>query len=427
MTSTPLDSTWYFTPTTPLQINSVAINDDGSRCAFGSSFERGSGDFYTYLFDGDGNQIWQKPIANSTSYQGVFWVAVSGDGHYFASGGETSNSEDTSNSQPGYLQAFAANTGNELLNINLYARVNQVSLSEDGQYLAACYGHTVEIFQLDQTGSQYNSIFKDNLISFGINSCVISRDGTAVIASCIHYTDDDSDATDMQQTSNENTTVTTGQIISYTINGSNVSKTGVCSLDTGCMRVAVTDSGQFYAASLHDGSCVMLHAENPNKIEWQCKPDNPELSLAYAVDITQTDEGDVFVACGANLDSKINGGYLYLVKSERMVYDSQGAYPKPYFSGVIQWSTTIQYGVNPGVSLDKNATHVTATDGKPDGQTVKESAGSFYLFSTDTGALVWKHDTSMMNWPMMLARDGKSVIGGSDDGSVYYWKLDPSS
>jgi len=36
---------------------------------------------------------------------------------------------------------------------------------------------------------------------------------------------------------------------------------------------------------------------------------------------------------------------------------------------------------------------------------------------------VWKQDTSLMNWPMMLAADGKSVFGGSDNGSVFYWKL----
>ncbi|MCF6301542.1 MAG: hypothetical protein L3J52_10570, partial [Proteobacteria bacterium] len=77
----------------------------------------------------------------------------------------------------------------------------------------------------------------------------------------------------------------------------------------------------------------------------------------------------------------------------------------------------------PGVLMDLNATYVSATDGKPDGKTISESSGSFYLFSADTGELVWKYDTPMMNWPMMLARDGKSVFGGSDDGSVYYWKL----
>ncbi len=416
MTSNPLDSTWYFTPENPLQINSVAISHDGSRCAFGSSFERGSGEFYTYLFDGSGNQLWKKTISSGTAYQGVFWVALSGNGQYVASGGETSDSKGL-NTKPGYLQAFAADSGDELLNINLYSRVNQVSLSDDGQYLAVCYGHTIEIYQLNTAGTAYYSIFKEQSATYSINSCVISSNGSTVVASGIHYSDDN-----QQVKASQDATSTTGQIFSYTISNENVQPIGTCDLPTGCMRVAVVDNGQIWAASLHDGSCVLVHSLKPTELAWQCKPDNPDLSLAYAVDITRTEMGDVFVACGANLNSKINGGFLYLVKSVRMVYEDE-AYPAPYFKGIIQWSTDIKFGVNPGVSLDKNAQYVTATDGKPDGQTVKESAGSFYLFEAADGHQIWRHDTTMMNWPMALAQDGSSVIGGSDNGSVYYWKL----
>ncbi|MEZ5472428.1 MAG: WD40 repeat domain-containing protein [Marinicella sp.] len=416
------NATWQFTPTTPLQINSVSISDDGTRCAFGSSFERGSGTFYTYLFDDQGNQLWKQPISSGETYQGVFWVAVSGDGQFVASGGETSDSKDKNNLEPGYLQAFAADSAQVLLNINLYSRINQVSLSHDGQYLAVCYGHTIEIYQLNEAATAYASIFKDTSTSYSINSCVISHDGSTVVASGIQYADDNN-STPSNDATTSSTTSTCGQIVSYSINNGTVSPMGQCTLDsTGCMRVAVTDNGQIWAASLHDGSCVLVHSLKPNELAWQCKPDQSDLSLAYAVDVTQTDMGDVYVACGANLDSKINGGFLYLVKSVRMVYADDG-YPEPYFKGIIQWSTPIQFGVNPGVSLDKNATYVTATDGKPDGQTVKESAGSFYLFEAATGTLIWQQNTNMMNWPMMLAQDGGSVIGGSDNGSVYYWSL----
>ena len=105
MTTNPSDPKWSIIPP---QINSVSISDDGSRCAFGSSYERGSGDFFTFLYNGEGNLIWKKPIINGQkTYQGVFWVSVSGDGNYVASGGETVNTKlDSSNTTPGFLQAY---------------------------------------------------------------------------------------------------------------------------------------------------------------------------------------------------------------------------------------------------------------------------------------------------------------------------------
>jgi len=415
----------------PPQINSVSISDDGSRCVYGSSYERGDGYFFTYLYDNEGNLIWKKPIAdNQKTYQGVFWVDISGDGKYVASGGETIDTQkNPSAPSPGFLQAYEASTGTELLNITLNARINQVSLSKDGMYLAVCYGKTLEVYQLQQASSpeestkKYLSIYTSTSSQYNINSCVISRNGSTVVASGISYEDGiDSLACSAK---NADQTTTTGKVFSYSINDEAVTPSGSCELNTGCMRVAITDTGQNWAASLHDGSCVLFNHANPNEKEWQCTPNNPNLMLAYAVDITQTDTGEIYIACGANLWGSGSGGLLYLVKSYPAVYDETTkklGYPPPQNIGVIQWSADIQYVVNPGVSMDKNATYVTATDGKPDGQTINESAGSFYLFKASDGSMVWQHNTSMMNWPMMLSQDGNSVIGGSDDGSFYFWQ-----
>ncbi|MCW8869963.1 MAG: hypothetical protein OQK49_04600 [Proteobacteria bacterium] len=435
MTQKPLNSTWMFTPENPTQINSVAISDDGSRCVFGSSFERGEGQFYTYLFDGEGQKRQKKAIAEGISYQGVFWVDVSGDGRFYATGGETQNPEPSKKShlpkptQPGFLQAYAAGSGDCLLNVTRSDRINQVSLSQDGQYLAVCYGHTVEVFRL--SGTTYQSIFKHQTPDFSINSCEISGNGKTVVTSGIHYADDNQqtlfqsrlEATD----SSSATQATSGQINAYEINGSSVSTMGSCDVDTGCMRVAVLNNGSQWAVSMHDGSCGLVLANKAATLEWRCRPNISNLELAYAVAITRTEQGDVFVACGANQKNSDAGGLLYLVQSVRMVYDkdNNSNYPPTYFKGVIQWSHDTEFGVNPGVSMDKNGHYVTATDGKPKGKTVKESKGNFYLFNVQNGHQLWQHQTDMMNWPMQLAQNGQSVIGGSDNGSVYYWKLDP--
>jgi hypothetical protein len=430
MPVTPSEPKWS---SIPPQINSVAISDDGSRCVYGTSYERGSGDFFTFLYDGNGNLLWKQPIVkNKKTYQGVFWVAISGNGQFVASGGETVDTQvDKNNPTPGFLQAFDAATGTELLNITLSARINQVSLSQSGEYLAVCYGKTVEVFKLikgiinpGEYKYSYEPMQQFTSATYDINSCVISRDGCTVVASGIAYSDDNTEG-QLKPTSHSTATTTTGKVFSYTVNNSTVSVLGSCELTSGSMRVAVTDTGQYWTASLHDGSCMLFNQSNPNSEAWQCTPDIQNLMLAYAVDITQTDTGDVYVACGANLSGLGDGGVLYLVKSTttgKTDPSEHSATDNAACAGVVQWTQNIQYGVNPGVSMDKNATYVTATDGKPDGQTINESAGSFYLFTAATGDLIWQKNTYMMNWPMMLSRDSSSVIGGSDDGSFYYWQ-----
>ena len=432
MSTNPSSPAWTLPPA---QVNSVAISDDGTRCVYGSSYERGKGYFYTYLYDGQGNRLWKKPIvADQTTYQGVFWVDISGDGAFVASGGETVNPKDDPTCKtPGFLQMFVASTG-EIIHSSTYpARINQVSLSQDGQYLAVCYGYSLEIFQLNNDKNGYTSIFTHTSATHNINSCVISRDGNTVVAAGIAYADGAELACRSQKSLGE--TTTTGQVISFSVNEGVVSKLAETSTSTGCMRVAIVESGLFWAASLHDGSCVMYGLESfagiPSvKQYWQFKPVNPNLELAYAVDITQTEIGEIFVACGANLyaadPGTDPGGILYLVQANRLVYDGDEAgdvdYPPPNYSATLKWSTNIQYGVNPGVSLDRNATYVTATDGKPVGQTVVESSGNFYMYQVNTGDQLFQQPTFMMNWPMQLSRDGQSAIGASDDGTVYYWQ-----
>lgn len=432
MSTNPSTPLWTLPPA---QINSVAISDDGTKCVYGSSYERGKGYFYTYLYDGQGNRLWKKPIvADQTTYQGVFWVDISGDGAFVASGGETVNPKDEPDyPTPGFLQMFVASTG-EIIHSSTYpARINQVSLSQDGKYLAVCYGFSLEVFQLNGDKNGYTSIFTHTSASYNINSCVISRDGNTVVAAGIKYSDDTALASRSQMPLGE--TTTTGQVFSFSVNDGVVSQLAETPTATGCMRVAVVESGLFWAASLHDGSCVMYGLESfagiPSvKQYFQFKPNNPNLELAYAVDITQTEIGDIFVACGANLHAAVPGvdpgGILYLVHAVRLDYQADEAegldYPPPNYSATLKWSTNVQFGVNPGVSMDRNATYVTATDGKPVGKTVVESSGSFYMYDAATGDQLFKQPTFMMNWPMKLSRDGQHAIGASDDGTVYYWQ-----
>jgi hypothetical protein len=155
---------------------------------------------------------------------------------------------------------------------------------------------------------------------------------------------------------------------------------------------------------------------------WQYQPDVQNLSVAYGFAITETSAGRVVLACGANLYTASPapvppppGGYVYVVES---VPDGNSEAPK------FCWGSTLAYSANPGVSLDREAHNVTATDGKPSDETpgqVSEEPGNFYLFDGASGARLWSYATPVMNWPMVITPDASRVFGGSDDGSVYFW------
>jgi len=209
-----------------------------------------------------------------------------------------------------------------------------------------------------------------------------------------------------------------GQVYCFEVSGTDVNDHGYCKLYTGGLRVAIVDSGDFWAVSLHDGSCMQFHRDKSHQWEWHYTPDCDGLKLAYAVDITQTDAGKVYVACGANVDGQSYGGLLYMLESKKHDHDHHEEH-----KAELQWTAKTTLPINPGVSLDLNAQYVTATVGKPKPGSSHESAGGFYLYSGSTGEEQWHYKTKLMNWPMMLARDASSVFCGSDDGSVYYWTL----
>jgi hypothetical protein len=343
-------------------------------------------------------------------------VDISGDGQWAASGGETVDYHENPDApSPGFLQAFKADSGEVIMNLCKPSRINQVSLSQNGQYLAVCYGKTVEIFKLHK-GIQnpgeyvweYQSIFTHTATTNDINSCVISRDGSTVVAAAINWDANKSGSSVTPK----------GAILAFSISDLTVSTLGDCALSTaGPIQVAVTENGSHWAASLHDGSCVLVSQSSPGATVWHYTPTPATgytLDLAYAVAIGINGAGNALVACGANLSGGTNGGLLYLVENV-----SGTATP--------QWQQELSFGANPGVSMDHSTTYVTATDGKPVGQTTAESAGNLYLFKVADGTTVIQQPTFMMNWPMQIAYDGSAVIGASDDGTVYYWQAPYSS
>ena len=110
--------------------------------------------------------------------------------------------------------------------------------------------------------------------------------------------------------------------------------------DAGPMRVAITENGECFGASLHDGSCIVYRPNNTLAPVWQYTPDVQNLSLAYAIDMTLNENGQLYVACGANLYDSENGGYLYVLTSR---------WQDDHYIPVKLWDAELEYAANPGV------------------------------------------------------------------------------
>jgi hypothetical protein len=407
---TPPPPTWTATPTPGLQLNSVAVSPDGALALTGTSNEFSTGQFGFYCYNGAGALVWQVPVTGANATQGVFWVAVSANKAYAAAGGESADGV-------GFLTICRAGDGTVLFSDgDLPGRVNQLSFSDDGRLLLAGFSDALRLYRVQPDGTFGLRSIAAVDSQFDCTSALLAADGSRAWLAAINY----------------NTQPYTGLVESIDIKGGLFAIVTRYPLSTGAMRIAVTADGRYAAASLHGGGCALFGADQAGTPKWTYTPTLPNLSLAYAVGITQTLAGSVVVACGTNQENS-EAGYLYVVDS--VPSTSQIAVPAQW-TPKLRWTAALEYSANPGVCLDREATRVTATDGKPKEKTphgapprtftditISESPGNFYLYDGTTGARLWQYPTKIMNWPMAITPDGAVALGGSDDGSLYYWKL----
>lgn len=368
---------WQKTPQTGLQVNSVAVSPDGQLTVGGTSSEFGSGQFNFYGYDATGQQLWSVPVTAANVTQGIFWVAVSDDKRFAACGGETSKT-------CGFLCILDASTGSILFqDNNLPARVNQLTFSSDGTLLLADFQHEVRLYHY-ASGSTVAPVwsFSDAMAltaGFSSYSAVLAPDGSRVWVGAINY---------------NVKPVYTGLVQQIVLDNGKLGAVTSYPQAQGVMRVVTTPDGAYAAAALHDGSCAFFQAVQPGTA-FVYKPALTGLNIAYAIAITETPAKELVIVVGAN---QSEAGVLYRVDAEQTASDIANY---PIWGPVLKWSKPVQYAVNPGVTLDKAATLVSATDGKPDessgGSNQKESPGNFYLFDACSGQQLWQYGTKLMN------------------------------
>jgi hypothetical protein len=335
--------------------------------------------------------------------QGIFWVAVSDDKRFAACGGETSKT-------CGFLCILDASNGAVLFkDEQLPARVNQLTFSSDGSLLLADFQHELRLYQFAASITAAPAWSQSDRLAlttgFSSYSAVLAANGSRVWVGAIDY---------------NVKPVYTGLVQQIVLDNGKFGATTSYQQAQGVMRVVTTTDGAYAAAALHDGSCAFFQAVQPSTA-FVFKPDLSGLNIAYAIAITQTPTQQLVIVVGANQGE---AGVLYRVDAEQTAAEIANF---PVWGPALRWSQPVQYAVNPGVTLDAAATRVSATDGKPDenngGSNQKESPGNFYLFDACSGQQLWQYGTKLMNWPMALTPDGTAAVGGSDDGSIYYWKL----
>lgn len=390
--SSPHQSTvvplWINQPgTSTMYINSVAVCADASRIVAGTFFhaygatrrseaallkppgDSQDGTYGTYCYDKAGTLTWKNEF---TGWQGVYWVDISDDGNYAASGGWFSGSPD----YQGFVRAFDASNGTVLLDARTSGRVNQVELSSDGTWLLAA-SESLTLYKRE--GSTYTAIgsFAPTGADNTVVTAALSSDGSWVV--CGDYL---------------------GSIYLFENEGGMLALNKTWKLPSGgyshCVRI--TSDGTFFAVSGGSGWFYLINRDT------FLAGGNPLVSYQVAhqgsvYGVAVSDDGSTVVGISNLKAGSDEGGMVYTVAS----------------SGSLLWS--YQTARNPNCAsllLDKGL--LAVADGHPDG-----TPGNFYLLNASTGALLWQYTTSNMSWPIMLSSDGTSVAAGSDDSNVYFF------
>lgn len=383
---------WERQTNSPFYVNSTAISADGERVIAGTFFHAyappmpapapalESNQFGTYCFNRDGEPLWADMFEG---YEGVYSVAISGQGNVAASGGWYSSSP----SFQGFVRAYDVENGPaNILDFRLGERVNSLALSSDGSTLVAAADKVYLFVQAD-------GVFPSTPVEFPLLSpppgatapnsaqaISITSDGAWVLVGDYF-----------------------GNLYLIENNNGSFGKPYVWNdapaLST-IHSIAMTPDGQWFAVG-GGGTSSTVYLFSFDSMTMSV----PTYAGTYTLDtggrvgwVAITDDGAFLSAIG-------NVGKAGAVVA---INNDQGTLSKA-------WEKSTQYNPN-STSMDASGNFVAVADGYPDG-----SPGSFSLFDGSNGTLMWSYPTPNMNWPMFVSADGNGIVAGTDGGAVYYF------
>ncbi len=382
---------WQRRTDPPYYVNSTAISANGERVIAGTFFHVYApqmpmptvpatampNEYGTYCFNRAGEQLWADKFQG---YEGVYTVAISGQGNIAASGGWYSSSP-----FQGFVRIYDVDNGPaNLLDYRLGERVNAIAISSDGSTVVAA-ADKVYLFQA--TNGIYPSQPSELTLlapppgskrQNSAQAVSVTSDGQWILVGDYF-----------------------GNVYLVANAKGSFQKSFVWN-DHAAMStihaVAMSPDGQWFAAA-GSGSTVYVFSLNSMTMG------PPTTAGSLAIDtggrigwLAITDDGKKLAAIG----NKGTGGSVIAIDNDG------GKLTK-------LWESPTAHNPN-STSMDASGNFVTVADGYPDGQ-----PGSFSLFNGKTGDLVWQYPTPNMNWPMFISADASGIVAGSDDGNVFYF------
>jgi hypothetical protein len=402
---------WVNIPTKGECINSAVISGNGSVVVagtfchdYGASTPKQvpppcseTGTFGTFFYDAAGLEFFHDQF---TGWQGVVSVAISRDGSTGASCGWLKTNPDT-----GFVFAYTVSGAQTSRSLSHYivgaqGRGNMVALSADGSTLVS---GADQLYVFSRSGQGWTGPV---IISFPagdtddyVTAIGLSGDGTRVVAITAN-----------------------GYVMLASYSGGAWSKAASWKITSGelhAIAISVDGSG-FVAGATTSTSGVSGRSDSGTVFYFDTQTFStssnpaPGWSLVLAGcnscrTVALSDDASYFSAAGGaptELDPPSAGGFVVLGQCANQ--------------GSMLWSKPLMRSPN-STSLDSQALFVTVSDGFPDPSPQQpRSPGHFYVFDRngkDRGIA----ETNMMNWPMQISADASAVVGGSDDGRVFYW------
>lgn len=356
-------------------INSVDISKNGQRVICGtyyydynpaanhtpvpSNFPVG-----VFCYNAKGKLQWKDKF---TASEGVYWVAMSQDASWAASGGLLAHGS-------GFIRAYNGANGAMALNFTTNSRVNRVAISANGQYLVA---GASSFYFFERVGAAWSA-----------PQVIPSAAGDYVVA--VDISDD-------------------GQWIALGTHNGSIS---LIRNVGGALSPAVTwqqPGGSIYWVQMASGgSGFVAGAKNARLMFFSTATFTAAGGPTWSQDLTGcTRCGSVGISADGSLISAVgNKGKTGKV----FLFQNHGN------TATNLWSAATLHNPN-STSLDSAGQYVTVADGQPDG-----TPGAFYLFDA-AGNQKWKYGTSNMSWPMQVSEDASAIAAGSDDASLYYFAV----
>jgi hypothetical protein len=380
------------------EVNSVAISGDGKVVVAGTYYFRGRKPtaLGTYAFDAGGKALW-KDLAPATD-SGIYWVAVSRDGQWAASGGGDHQVPRPKVLGKGYVSAFevASGTKTTLLAADI-GGVNMTALSGDGSYLVAGADAT---YVFKRLGSAFGA---PSVLSAGIGATdsvvavAISDDGTWVLYG--------TSGGRIVLSANKAVVPPLAAPVSWNAPSHHYIKSLAMAADGSGFAVVTTNRAyalkkkvpvecNAYFFSLKSGPDYFPTTQAPAWPGWPLTGCNGTLSVAINGDASR-------VAAVGNVGVKPVTGSVFF-------FDAQSSSSSPL------WTKSTQHGPN-CVSMDDAGKKVAAADGFL-------SAGAFYLFDALGTKVPLPIQPAKVSWTIQVSADGTAMAAGTDDSKVYYFQ-----